>query len=224
MPYIQILINNLDRKAMKRLVFVLFFLFSIVSMVPKTKVYYNELLMFIAIYLLGTYIKKYKIEVTSNKKLILAILVEILVIFLSVVIINIISNKMNMFKEYLYYFCSLNSPLTVLLGLTIFLLFQNIDIGTNIYINKIASTTFGIYLIHDNMFLKQIIWLKLINANRFYNIKLIFISILGIFLVFFICALIDYFIENTILLKVNNKIDVLCEKKKMIINEGENIK
>lgn len=60
------------------------------------------------------------------------------------------------------------------------------------FINLLTSTTFGIYLIHDNYLIRSFVWNDLLNVTQYFNSNLIYImSILSILLVFFICSLIE---------------------------------
>lgn len=91
--------------------------------------------------------------------------------------------------EILLYFGIL-VPLIIYL---MFLLFQSIDIGSNKYINIISRTTFGIYLLHDSAFVRQIIWHSVfqVDKNQYGSPYCFLYAILTISIIFAICSICD---------------------------------
>ena len=65
--------------------------------------------------------------------------------------------------------------------------------------NCIGNTTFGIYLIHENRFMRKIIWLKIFGLHEyFYSTTFIIREILCVICVFLICSMIEFIRKNTI--------------------------
>lgn len=92
----------------------------------------------------------------------------------------------------------------------IFRIFESIDIGYNSLINRVGSTTLGVYLISDSGILRDIIWHNIFNVGVLYAKPLFpLYACIIIAVVFFICSFIDYlrirFIEP-ILLKKTDKV------------------
>lgn len=84
---------------------------------------------------------------------------------------------------------------TVIIATGVILLFKNINLGQNKIINTIASTTFGVYLIHDNPIMEQVIWLKWLNMPALLTsgVKHFLITVIIVCpLIFTVCSLIDY--------------------------------
>ena len=74
-----------------------------------------------------------------------------------------------------------------------FIYFLNSKISYNRVINAVASTTFGIYLIHDDIWIKDMLWHKIICQSVYAENKwLVLYSICVILVVFVICMLIDF--------------------------------
>lgn len=75
---------------------------------------------------------------------------------------------------------------------SLFMFFKNMNLGEIKVINMIAGTTFGIYLIHDSMILRPVIWEKLFKINIVYSKGLYPVYIIGIVLLIFVtCMVID---------------------------------
>lgn len=73
------------------------------------------------------------------------------------------------------------------------------------WINKIASTTFGVLLIHSNSEpMRRWLWDKVIDCVQYWNNPVLFlIPILIIFLFFGICSFIEFLRKNLIEDKTN---------------------
>ena len=75
-------------------------------------------------------------------------------------------------------------------------------------INIVASATFGVYLIHDNAIIRNLLWLDVFkNAQYQDSMFLIPYSIIVIAIVYVVCTAIDllrqYIIEKPFILLVN---------------------
>lgn len=74
-----------------------------------------------------------------------------------------------------------------------FRLFSSLKLGQRPFINKTASATFGVYLIHDSPFGRSLIWNHILKvsdvqfASRYFPLA----AVLDIVLVFSVCVLID---------------------------------
>lgn len=77
-------------------------------------------------------------------------------------------------------------------AVSLFKFFESIDIGSNELINKIASTTFGIYLIHEFGPFRSLIWYKILNVDLLYANRLFpLYAFLVVMFVFIVCSVID---------------------------------
>lgn len=89
--------------------------------------------------------------------------------------------------------CLAETSLTVLvLSISLFALFLRSDIGSKPSINTVASCTLGVYLIHDNPFIRQALWKNMGNldwATSPYLYLHCAVCVVGIFIA---CTIIDY--------------------------------
>ena len=98
-------------------------------------------------YLIGGYIKLY-IKKTKNKYLyFLSFLIFYFIIFIRTIKDSVVIEA----NSYIITnYIGTDDFFILLTSIFIILFFINLDIKYNIYINMIASTTLGIYLIHDH--------------------------------------------------------------------------
>lgn len=213
-PYLNIIIEKLDEIEYRKFLIILFIIISIIAYIPKTEVYFNNLFMFIFIYLIGAYIKKYDVSLGSNilrKTLIVLLFFSIVIAILFMVM----SYKVTIVSNYLMFPFYLNSPLIVFLGITVFLIFKNLKINSD-FVNVVSKNTFGIYLIHENLLVRDIIWNYFFNLSNYTGIKLIIFSIIKIFIIMVGCILISFLVDNVWLKKINIVIEKILNRMKFI--------
>ena len=140
-------------------------------------------------YLIGGYIKLY-IKKTKNKYLyFLSFLIFYFIIFIRTIKDSVVIEA----NSYIITnYIGTDDFFILLTSIFIILFFINLDIKYNIYINMIASTTLGIYLIHDHPSMRFLLWNKCFKLFEITQSKyLILNSIKAIFIVFFVCMIID---------------------------------
>ena len=81
-------------------------------------------------------------------------------------------------------------------------------------INYISSSVLGVYLIHDNIIVRPILW-KFININSYLGKKYFWIYEIGITLcIFFVCVFIDKIRQYAIERPIFKLIDKYASNKK----------
>lgn len=83
------------------------------------------------------------------------------------------------------------------MAVALFVVFKNWHLPHNAMINSVATTTFAVYLIHDNGVISAWLWNDIIIASRFYDsIFLIPHMILTAIVIFAICSLMEFMREK----------------------------
>lgn len=150
----------------------------------------NNLIWFIYLYIVGGYIRLYEPFIHKNK-----LLSYLFVILLLIFSIKRTSDHLTTGVE--TFFSIHNNEITFIFSVLLFLIVKNIKLNTNNAISKvlikIAPYTFGVYLIHDNFFVRDILWYRNLfqfesHFDTYYFVPyLLAISIL----IFVICVCID---------------------------------
>ena len=224
-PYLNKFIKSMTKKEFKKFLIIVLFLWCIIPTFfgvfynsTETILYYSRLIWLIIIYFVGAYIKKYDYDyLNTNKKRILCAVITFAIMLLSIFIIYRFRFRLNHLglKE-LSYFWTPNNILMFLLSISIFGLFLNINIKDNKVINTIASTTLGIYLIHDGEICRYV-WSHVFKAKEFlsghYPLSHILLTTLIVFIVGVIIDLLRQLFER----KVFNKfVDYIITKLSFI--------
>lgn len=206
-PLINVMLDRISKETYKKYLIIGFICFSIIPTFINRGFESNNLIWFIFIYSVGAYIRLYENDFKYRSgecilcSLILLILTYILKTCLDISSINIL----NAFSLRLY---DLKSFALFAISLFMFIGFKNMNIKDNDYINIIAKATFGVYLIHDNNFVRPYLW-NFINAPKYTNsVFIIIYSILIVIVIYSICTIIELlrikFIEEKYMKKINN--------------------
>ena len=90
------------------------------------------------------------------------------------------------------YLIGMMKPFTLLASLWLLISFSNLNIPHSKVINMIASATFGVYLIHDNNFVRPFIWKQLFRVASFQESQyLIPYSLAVVLIVYISCTVLE---------------------------------
>ena len=190
-PFINRLIKSLSKKEFCLLNIILFIICSIIPTLTTQELYGNELLQLIMFYQIGAYLKLYynkptKVQKQHNVFLLIMVLISIIFFIITTDIIGI-----NIFFKDSTYYLERTSPFAIIFSTCLFNIFAWGKPFTNKVINTIASSTFGIYLIHENTYLRKILWIDLINVPNYVNSNYFIFHLIGsVLVVFTICSII----------------------------------
>ncbi|WP_195515209.1 acyltransferase [Paraclostridium bifermentans] len=197
-PYINIMLNNINKKNHEILIIISLLFFSIwpsfFDNAPKNDSGYG-IITFIILYIIGNYIRRY---FNSNKNFI-----HFFSVYVLCSIITTIAPKLNL-KGYWDY----NFIFNIIGAISLFMAFIKLDIKAK-WINKISTFVFAVYIIHVNPYISKFLYIDILKCNLFYNSKyFIFHMILSILFIFILCLLIEvmrrYLI--TIIIKILKKV------------------
>ena len=173
-PFLNKLLYNISERAHLLLIAVLLLM---QMTLPGTGSYIplSDTGWFITLYITAAYIRLYPKAIFGNK---LALGISS-VIFCTV--IGLWTNSTNMTNL----FCLLPS-------VSLFCLFNSIEIKHSRFINLISRTTFAIYLIHDHVYMREFLWVTLFNCPFHATLDSFWLfSAVAVMAVFTVCSLID---------------------------------
>ncbi len=189
-PYINIFLNQISKRTHQVFIVTMIVIWSIIPTFTNSDMYGNVLCQFIMMYTIGAYIRLYNDDILKiNKKIliILSILCISLLIF-STIILDFINKDTSTI-----YFYSRTSILIIVLAINIFIMFLKLNIPYNNFINMLGSCTFGIYLIHDNTYVRNFLWIQFFKNINYSNSNwLIMHMIISVIMVYVICFIIEY--------------------------------
>ena len=152
-PYVNKLVCAVSRRELQYLLVLLVGVYSVVgTFVPFG--FYEYIGWYVTVYLIGAYIRLYGIPmIQSRLREVLFMLAYLLVVYLSIVGVFYLTRMRggDLQIETLYYFVSnSNKILALLSSVSLFLFFKDLKMPHYAWVNKIATATFGVLLIHGN--------------------------------------------------------------------------
>lgn len=218
-PFINKLINAMNKKEMIILLSILIALYSIFSTFffqIDSEGYlfvidnFEGLGWYITVYLIGAFIRKYGNKKWDNFRVgLVGTIISAVVICISIYVFNY-TMKIDIY----HFVIGANKFMAITMAIMLFILFKNINIKNSKIINTLSKTTFCILLIHANSdTMRYFLWNDIIKCPEKYlegGAMLIVSAITSVILIFIVCACID----------------IICEKflNKVVISKLRNIK
>ena len=192
-PFLNIFLNNLEKKKYQSLIIMLIILWSIVPTLTSSNFQGNSLSWFITLYILAGYIRKFEVNNKfATRRCFIYFLIISIINYLLSFIFTILGSKWKWFEFHSTYFNDMQKVPTLLISLALFIVFLNIKFKYNKWINMIAAATFGVYLISDHFMLRSILWLHIFNNYKYQNsLLLIPHSIITVICVYLVSTIID---------------------------------
>ena len=199
-PFLNIFLKSLKKIEFQNMLFLLLAIWCLIPTFLSSDFQGNTLLWFITLYSMAAYIRLYGLNRVFNiKHHVFFWAIFTLLRYLSAIIIIVIGTKIPVLVEYGLHFYKSQSILTLFSTLSFFMIFESLNIGHQKGINTVASASFGVYLIHENPFVRILLWTTVFK-NAFYqnSILLIPYSVLVSLLVYTVCTLIDLIRQATV--------------------------
>ena len=190
--------------------------------VPMLGVTMNYVSWYMVLFLIASYIRLYPKEIFANKKLWAILTVaSVLLGVLLVVAGAFICDRTG--RNLIYRFVvDSNTFLAVAMGVSSFMLFKNIKIAPNRFINSVAASCFGVLLIHSNSdTMRYWLWVDVSKNVAMYKSPLVYLhAILTPVIIFTVCVTIDMlrirFIEKPFFKLWDKNWDKVLTKYKVI--------
>ena len=210
-PMLNRLIENINNRGAIVLAIYFGLLYGVVGI---GTVYYN-ILRAPLYYLIGALIKSRNITIKRNSHRCLIIIIFVFtwitystMRYLQIVHLNDETTLWKAYESSADYFMS--GLLIPVISVSLFLFLSSLNFSNSV-VNKIASTTFGVYLIHGSNIGRELIWNNIIRPEytQFSLVwyKYVFSSLVTVLIIFTICALIDIFRQLVFEKWMEKKID-----------------
>ena len=189
-PFLNILVNGMNKRQHQLLIALCLFLYTILGSLPNRFVWMNYTSWFCVLYILSSYIRMY--PQFRDKDTIFwayATFISILFSLASVVLVLYLKSKIRRGLHPYFLVIEPNKVFAVITSVCCFNFFRNLNIHYSRTINKIASTTFGILLIHAHSdAMRNWLWCDMLDVVGQYFTPYAYVfaafSVIG---VFFIC-------------------------------------
>ncbi|WP_162258586.1 acyltransferase [Levilactobacillus koreensis] len=125
------------------------------------------------------------------------------------------------------HFAKDGSPLVLGMAVGLFIIFGGHPIKSNAFINRMSTSMFAVYLIHDNQYLRVLIWHDWFHLDRLVQTTVwqMLVGVIGLSVLVFVTAtIIDVIREaffNRIEIKASNEIIILLRKLFSILRRNK---
>ena len=210
MPFLNIVIRNLSKPKLSMLIVGLILLWSCIviglkvfSDKPDTAIAdfgYTQTKFFFLLYFIAAYVRKYSGKILNSKKY---TAIGSVVGLLLAVVCSYLADSQKLFNGILDTF-DINGPIVIATSVFIFSFFRNCQFNSRI-INYVAGSMFGVYLIHEDSFVRPIIW-SLISSKLYAHsgYEYLIAGLIFSLVVFVACILIDIVCRKLIFEKFIN--------------------
>ena len=189
-PFLSLLVQAMTKQQHKLLLMLLLGCYTILASLPGFKVSFNYITWFGIIFIIASYIRLYPAPFFERKALWGWLTIGLVALaMISVVVLPRLS------ISYYFLVSDSNKFFAVIIAVSSFLWFKNLNIPQSRFINALGASTFGVLLIHANSSaMRTWLWKDTVNVAGHYSlplVQLILYSIGMVLLVFLCCSLID---------------------------------
>lgn len=205
-PFINMFILNSKKNVLRYFILTLWLVSSLLAtLLIKSSLENNEILLFLLFYCIGAYIRLYVVE--DPKLQVYAkyfTLIGIVLLFGGIIGLNMLAVIMNKatFSLVAMRLTFLDSTVALFLAIGVFLYVISWKTRNSKWINLIASSSLAVYIISDNNLLRELIWQDIVqartNALSMSPIVLVGYALCTTSVIYIICTVIDLIKINTL--------------------------
>lgn len=184
-PFINILIRNMNQKQHLQLMCLSLLVYTAIGSVPFMGVRMNYISWFIVLYIIASYIRLYPNKVFDNCAVWGFLTAGCIAASIASVYVMLKLGKMN---TCYFFVADSNKILALATAVSSFLFFKNLKIGYSKMINTMGASTFGVLLFHANSdAMRQWLWGDVLHNVDMFNSEYLIVhaigSVLGVFLI-----------------------------------------
>lgn len=194
-PFLNILVHNLNKKQHAMLIVLLLTIYTLFGTLPGIRVTMNYVSWFCVLYVIASYIRIYslplkKLHIGWGGLTLLMVGISLVSVMATLYVNEVFHKSISPYR----WVSDSNAFLALATGVCSFMYFRGLKIRYNSFINTVGACTFGVLLIHANSdVMRQWLWKDLLDNVGYYSSDFIFLhAILSVSIVFAVCAAIDY--------------------------------
>lgn len=213
-PFINIMIRGLSRAQLGTMVVMMTLFWFLLPTLTEQTMYGNELPQFLLFYLIGAYFRKYPDNIFRKKVVRWAAILVPLVLWMGLCVGFGYMERYTpeAFGASLRYF-ERNSLLTLSAAVGLFTLAVYGKPFFSKFVNLLGGCTFGVYLIHDNPAVRELLWKNWLHWGAYFTsgsfIPRLVISIL---LVYGVCTAMEWLRQKTVAKPMEKVIGALLDR------------
>lgn len=190
-PFLTILVKGMSKRQHLLLIALCLFIYTFLGMAPAIKVSYNYVTWFCVLFMIAAYIRLYGIPIKRKINWGGYLLISILVSMISVIGLIFLKQKLHISPYWLV--SDSHAIMAIVVAVCGLMYFKDLKMPQSKIINTIASSIFGVLLIHANSdTMRQWLWKDTIDVvGQYYSSYAIIWAILAVVTIFIVCVVID---------------------------------
>lgn len=199
-PLLNRFLRALDRRTYRRYLCAVLLLWSVIPTLTTRFFEGSTLVWFICLYSVAGYVRLWRDGAGEPPRGHgVGIVVLALLTYLTAVAFDLLGLKIPYFGRHATHFFDMHYLPTFALALLIFCQFRRIDLGCRRIVNAISATTFGVYLIHEDEFMRPFLWTRLFKGAAFAGTPMLIpYSVMAVVGVFVACACVEWLRARTL--------------------------
>ena len=154
-PWLSKLALGLDKSSFKQMLLVGFVALSALPTLTNLSFISSNFTWFCYLFLVACFIRRFDISQAFSRCLLIG---GGCLLVLSVIGLEALSARLPFVVGHVAYFSNQDSFFTLAISVGMLCLFKDMKVGHLKWVNMIAGGTFGVYLIHENVFMRQLLW------------------------------------------------------------------
>lgn len=197
-PFLNVLVRNMTQRQHRLAVVLCLTIYTALPFVLKVHATFNYVTWFCILYLISSYLRLYPIPYKSDTRFwglatIAGVLAAVGSVLAFITLTYLDVGGVDWRNAYYYFVSDSNAPLAVGNGICSFMFFVNLKIPQNQFIITVASSAFGVLLIHANCgTMRQWLWGDICRNAEMFTTPYIYIHALLVpVAIFAVCIVID---------------------------------
>lgn len=199
-PFVNRLLNGLDRREHLTLIVMMLFVWFVIPSFTHSGMYGSQIIMFLAMYVVGAYIglhpESFDKSAGHYGMLTLAS-IGLMALLIAVIDLSGPVGGLRPFESTMVWGED-RSIIVVLVATLTFLTFRRLDLGRIRWINVIASTTFGVYLIQEHTQMRHWIFQSLDMGSHYGSPDLVPYVLACMLGIFALCSVLEFVRMQTV--------------------------
>ncbi len=169
-PALNAMIGAMDRRLHLTAIWTGIVMFSVVPTVWGSAVWGDDrFIWFFILYLIGAYLRKYpSAKVLQKKTAVTGFVVTLLLIWFSKLVMDYFTMYDASYIRYINYATnSVNKTPVLAASVFLFAIFANMKVEQSEWINYFASSMLGVYILHDNYYVRDLLWVRLFTSRSY---------------------------------------------------------
>lgn len=214
-PFLTILVRGMSKRQHLLLIALCLFIYTFLNMAPGIKVSYNYVTWFCVLFIIASYIRCYGIPIKGCVKWGRYLLISILVSMMSVIGFAILKQEKLISIPCYWLVSDSYAVMAIVVAICGLMYFKDLMMPHSKLINTIASSIFGVLLIHANSdTMRQWLWKDTVNVvGQYYSSYAIVRAVFTIVAIFIVCVIIDQLRIHIIDRPLFNYLDRCLEKR-----------